>query len=172
MWELIQTTNCAENGEMWELIQKGDRHEMWELLLNFKELTKFEYAFGAIDTSWNRKRKEQKKNRMNLKKYLIGLAIQILILTSVYEFYYPDRKFLSGSILALFLLVPFYLLKILVILKYPEKGVGIQMGIMTASFFCNGIGLWAAVSQNDSSDLIIGFFIAHFSHFLIVVFAS
>ncbi|PJZ59272.1 hypothetical protein EHQ76_17500 [Leptospira barantonii] len=109
---------------------------------------------------------------MSLKKYLLGLTIQILILTISYELYYPDRKFLSGSILALFLLVPFYLLKILVILKYPEKGAEIQMGIMAVSFFCNGIGLWIAVSQNDSSDLIIGFFIAHFSHFLIVVFAS
>ncbi|WP_040913493.1 hypothetical protein [Leptospira kmetyi] len=109
---------------------------------------------------------------MSLKKYLIGLAIQVLILTITYELSYPDRKFLSGSILALSLLVPFCLLKILVILKYPEKGVGIQMGILTASFFCNGIALWITVSQNDSSDLIIGFLIAHFSHFLIVVFAS
>lgn len=119
-----------------------------------------------------RKRKDTKKNLMSLKKYLIGLAIQVLILTITYELSYPDRKFLSGSILALSLLVPFYLLKILVILKYPEKGVGIQMGILTASFFCNGIALWITVSQNDSSDLIIGFLIAHFSHFLIVVFAS
>ncbi|EMN14650.1 hypothetical protein LEP1GSC055_3277 [Leptospira borgpetersenii str. Brem 307] len=119
-----------------------------------------------------KKGKGTKKNRMSLKKYLLGLTIQILILTISYKLYYPDRKFFSGSILALFLLVPFYLLKILVILKFPEKGVGIQMGIMTASFFCNGIALWAAVSQNDSSDFIIGFLIAHFSHFLIVVFAS
>ncbi|EQA52440.1 hypothetical protein LEP1GSC052_2432 [Leptospira kmetyi serovar Malaysia str. Bejo-Iso9] len=119
-----------------------------------------------------RKRKDTKKNLMSLKKYLIGLAIQVLILTITYELSYPDRKFLSGSILALSLLVPFCLLKILVILKYPEKGVGIQMGILTASFFCNGIALWITVSQNDSSDLIIGFLIAHFSHFLIVVFAS
>ncbi len=96
----------------------------------------------------------------------------IFVLVAGYEVFYPDRKFLSGSILALFLLVPFYLLKILAIHKFPEKGVGIQMGIMAASFFCNGIAVWIAVSQNDSSDFIIGFLIAHFSHFLIVVFAS
>ncbi|RHX79745.1 hypothetical protein [Leptospira yasudae] len=109
---------------------------------------------------------------MSWKKYLLGLSVLILALAAGYEVFYPERKFLSGSILALCLLVPFNLLKILAIVKFPEKGVGMQMGIMAASFFCNGIGLWVAVSQNDSSDLIIGFFIAHFSHFLIVVFAS
>ncbi|EMY78162.1 hypothetical protein LEP1GSC060_1688 [Leptospira weilii serovar Ranarum str. ICFT] len=109
---------------------------------------------------------------MSWKKYLLGLTILILVLASTYQIFYPERKFLSGSILALFLLFPFYLLKMFTILKFPEKGVGMQMGIMAASFFCNGIALWAAVSQNDSSDFIIGFLIAHFSHFLIVVFAS
>lgn len=96
----------------------------------------------------------------------------VLVLATVYETFTPERKFLSGSIIALSLLVPFYLLKILTIVKLPEKGVEIQIGIMALSFFCNGIALWAAVSQNDSSDFIIGFLIAHFSHFLIVVFAS
>ncbi|AAS69842.1 hypothetical protein RBB68_06205 [Leptospira interrogans] len=109
---------------------------------------------------------------MSWKKYLLGLAVLVLVLATVYETFTPERKFLSGSIIALSLLVPFYLLKILTIVKLPEKGVGIQIGIMALSFFCNGIALWAAVSQNDSSDFIIGFLIAHFSHFLIVVFAS
>ncbi|MBM9576462.1 hypothetical protein JWG45_04765 [Leptospira sp. 201903070] len=109
---------------------------------------------------------------MNWKKYLIGLGVQTLVLVIVFEVYYPERKFLSGSILALFLLFPFYLLKIFAILKYPKNGVNIQMGIMAVSFLCNGIGLWIGVSQNDGSDFIIGFLIAHFSHFLIVVFAS
>ncbi|EMJ61737.1 MULTISPECIES: hypothetical protein [Leptospira] len=109
---------------------------------------------------------------MSWKKYLLGLAVLILVLVAGYEVFYPERKFLSGSILALFLLVPFYLLKMITILRFPEKGVGIQMGIMAASFFCSGIAVWVAVSQNDSSDFIIGFLIAHFSHFLIVVFAS
>lgn len=109
---------------------------------------------------------------MSWKKYLLGLAVLVLVLATVYETFTPERKFLSGSIIALSLLVPFYLLKILTIVKLPEKGVEIQIGIMALSFFCNGIALWAAVSQNDSSDFIIGFLIAHFSHFLIVVFAS
>ncbi|AXR61804.1 hypothetical protein [Leptospira mayottensis] len=109
---------------------------------------------------------------MSWKKYLLGLGFLVLVLFSIYEIFYPERKFLSGSILALFLLVPFYLFKIFTIIRFSEKGVGIQMGIMAASFFCNGIAVWIAVSQNDSSDFIIGFLIAHFSHFLIVVFAS
>lgn len=94
------------------------------------------------------------------------------LLFSVYEIYFSERNFLFGSILALLLLFPFYLLKIFAVQKFPQTGVGMQMGIMMISFFCNGIALWIAVSQNDSSDFIIGFFIAHFSHFLIVVFAS
>ncbi|MBM9500735.1 hypothetical protein JWG44_10805 [Leptospira sp. 201903071] len=109
---------------------------------------------------------------MNWKKYLVGLLVLSLVLVVVFEVYFPGRKFLSGSILALFLLFPFYLLKIFSIHKYPKNGVNIQMGIMAVSFFCNGIGLWIGVSQNDGSDFIIGFLIAHFSHFLIVVFAS
>ncbi|ASV11466.1 Uncharacterized protein XB16_0688 [Leptospira santarosai] len=109
---------------------------------------------------------------MNWKKYLFGIVVLILVLIAFYTIVYPERNFLSGSICALLLLAPFYLFKIFVIVRYPEKGVGIQMGIMAASFFCNGIALWVAVSQNDSSDFIIGFLIAHFSHFLIVVFAS
>ncbi|EQA62488.1 hypothetical protein [Leptospira alexanderi] len=109
---------------------------------------------------------------MNWKKYLLGLLILVFALLLIFQVYFPDRNFLSGSILALFLLFPFYLLKIFVIVRYPKKGVEIQMGIMAVSFFCNGIALWAAVSQNDSSDFIIGFLIAHFSHILIVVFAS
>ncbi|EMO72194.1 hypothetical protein [Leptospira santarosai] len=109
---------------------------------------------------------------MNWKKYLIGLLILTFVLVFIFQVYFPDRKFLFGSILALFLQFPFYLLKMFAIFKFPKKGVGIQMGIMAASFFCNGIALWVAVSQNDGSDFIIGFLIAHFSHFLIVVFAS
>ncbi|EMY12308.1 hypothetical protein LEP1GSC043_3693 [Leptospira weilii str. Ecochallenge] len=109
---------------------------------------------------------------MNWKKYLLGLLILAFALVLIFQVYFPDRNFLSGSILALFLLFPFYLLKMITILRFPEKGVGIQMGIMAASFFCSGIAVWVAVSQNDSSDFIIGFLIAHFSHFLIVVFAS
>lgn len=88
---------------------------------------------------------------MSWKKYLLGLAVLVLVLATVYETFTPERKFLSGSIIALSLLVPFYLLKILTIVKLPGKGVGIQIGIMALSFFCNGIALWAAVSQNDSS---------------------
>ncbi|WP_061235617.1 hypothetical protein [Leptospira weilii] len=109
---------------------------------------------------------------MNWKKYISGIAALVVALVGIDSVYFSERNFLPGNICALSLLVPFYLLKILAIHKFPEKGVGIQMGIMAVSFFCNGIALWAAVSQNDSSDFIIGFLIAHFSHILIVVFAS
>ncbi|WP_061232377.1 hypothetical protein [Leptospira noguchii] len=109
---------------------------------------------------------------MNWKKYLFGVTGLFLGLSAFYEIIYPERKFFSGSVCALLLLAPFYMFKIWVITLHPQKGVHLQMGIMAASFFCNGIALWIAVSQNDSSDFIIGFLIAHFSHFLIVVFAS
>ncbi|MDV6235781.1 hypothetical protein CH379_009095 [Leptospira ellisii] len=109
---------------------------------------------------------------MNGKKYLSGLAVLIIALAGIASAYYPERNFFPGGISGLLLIVPFYLLKILVVRKFPQNGVNFQMGIITLSFFINGIALWSAVSQNDSSDFIIGFLIAHFSHFLIVVFAS
>lgn len=100
------------------------------------------------------------------------MAVLIVVLVGIATNYYPERNFFPGGISGLLLVVPFYLLKIGVVRKFPQNGVNFQMAIITLSFIVNGIALWSAVSQNDSSDFIIGFLIAHFSHILIVVFAS